>query len=261
MEGQDRQMANPMHHLDKLSKFLAYVLGRGPDEFGIVPDGDGFVRIKELLQALHEEQGWRHVRQAHLNEALIVPDKPVIEIDGSRIRALDRSRLPKADEPGDLPKLLYIAIRSRAYPAVLDKGLSTAPGRELTLSTNEEMALRIGRRLDNHPTLLTIQVNESIKSGTAFRKYGGILFLADKIHPGTFSGPALPKAKPDAPVSSGTTEKPQSRTPGSYFPDLESAQAAKRQPSGVGRRKEPQWKKDRRRARRYKDNQRNTNDA
>ena len=126
-------MANPMHHLDKLSKFLAYVLGRGPDEFGIVPDGDGFVRIKELLQALHEEQGWRHVRQAHLNEALIVPGKPVIEIDGSRIRALDRSRLPKADEPGDLPKLLYIAIRSRAYPAVLDKGLSTAREKRASL--------------------------------------------------------------------------------------------------------------------------------
>jgi putative RNA 2'-phosphotransferase len=254
-------MAKPSHHQDKLSKFLAYMLGRQPDEFGIIPDSDGFVRIKELLQALHEEQGWRHVRQAHLNEALIVPEKPVIEIEGNRIRALDRSRLPVAGEPGDLPKLLYLAIRSRAYPAALERGLSALPGRHLTLSTDREMALRIGRRLDNHPTLLTVQVSESVKNGTSFLKYGRTLFQAERIHPGDFSGPALPKTKSDAAASRVAAPAPPPRTPGSYFPELESVQPAKHQPPGTGRRKEPQWKKDRRQARRHKTNQRKSNEA
>jgi putative RNA 2'-phosphotransferase len=261
MEGQDRQMVKPSHHLDKLSKFLTYVLGRRPDEFGIVPDSDGFVRTKELLQALHEEQGWRHVRQAHLNEAIVVPEKPVIEIDGSRIRALDISRLPVAGDPGDLPKLLYIAIRPRAYPAALDRGLSAVPGRHLTLSTDQAMALRIGRRVDSHPTLLTVQVDASLQNGTAFLKYGRNLILADRIYPGTFSGPPLPKTKPDTAVSHSAIEAPQNRTPGSYFPELEPPQPAKKQPSAADRRKEPQWKKDRRRARRHKDNLRNSQDA
>ena len=115
-------MTKPSHHLDKFSKFLAYLLGRQPDEFGLVPDNDGFVRNKELLQALHEEQGWRHIRQAHLNEVSIVPEKPVIEIDGSRVRALDFSRLPVAEEPGDLPKLLFIAIRQRQPLCTPHKG-------------------------------------------------------------------------------------------------------------------------------------------
>lgn len=254
-------MAKPSHHQDKLSKFLAYMLGRQPDEFGIIPDSDGFVRIKELLQALHEEQGWRHVRLAHLNEALIVPDKPVIEIDGNKIRALDTSRLPVADAPDDLPKLLYLAIRSRAYPASLERGLSALPDRHLTLSADKEMALRIGRRADNHPTLLTVQVSESVKNGTSFLKYGRTLFLADRIHPGTFSGPALLKTKSDVTASRVATPVPPPRTPGSYFPEFESAQPAKHQPSSAGRHKEPQWKKDRRRARRYKTNQRKSNEA
>lgn len=254
-------MVKPSHHLDKLSKLLVYMLGRQPDEFGIVPDRDGFVRIKELLQALHEEQGWRHVRQAHLNEALIVPGKPVIEIDGTRIRAVDASRLPVVGEPGELPKLLYIAIRPRAYPAALERGLSPPPGRYLTLSADEAMALRIGRRLDNHPILLTVQVNESVKNGTCFQKYGRMLFLADRIHPGTFSGPPLPKTKPDATASSGIADAPQIRTPGSYFPELEPAQSARHQPSSASRRKEPQWKKDRRQARRHKVNLIKSNDA
>jgi putative RNA 2'-phosphotransferase len=251
-------MTKPSHHLEKLSKFLAYLLGRQPDEFGLVPDSDGFVRIKELLQALHEEQGWRHVRQAHLNEVLVVPEKPVIEIDGARIRALDTSRLPAAEEAGDLPKLLYIAIRQRAYPAVLERGLAAPPGRHLTLSREKEMALRIGRRADNHPILLTVHVGECVKYSTRFQEYGRMLFLADRVNPGTFSGPALPKSKPDATASRSAVDEPQHRTPGSYFPQLETPQPADHQSPSARRRKEPQWKKDRRKARKHKANQRKT---
>lgn len=254
-------MTKPSYHLEKFSKFLDYLLGRQPDEFGLVPDSDGFVRIKELLQALHEEQGWRHVRQAHLNEALVVPEKPVIEIDGARIRALDTSRLPVAEEPGDLPKLVYIAIRQRAYAAVLDKGLSAPPGRHLTLSTDKEMALRIGRRTDNHPTLLTVQVSDCVKLGTRFQKYGRMLFLADRVLPGTFSGPALPKSKPDPTASRGIIDEPQPITAGSYFPQLETLSPPNHQSPGARRRKEPQWKKDRRKARRHKADQQKTDKA
>jgi putative RNA 2'-phosphotransferase len=254
-------MTKPSHHVDKFSKFLTYLLGRRPDEFGLVPDSDGFVRIKELLQALHEEQGWRHIRQAHLNEVLVVPEKPVIEIDGPRIRALDASLLPVVEEHGDLPKLLYIAIRQRAYAAVLDKGLSAPPGRHLTLSTDKEMALRMGRRVDNHPTLLAVQVSECLKHGTRLQKYGRQLFLADSIAPGTFSGPAPPKPKPDAAASRAAADEPRVKTPGSYFPEFESPQPAGHQPPGARRHKEPQWKKDRRQARRHKANQRKPGDA
>jgi len=47
-----------MRSPQNLAKMLAYVLGRRPDEFGLIPDAEGFVRIKDLLKALHEEEGW-----------------------------------------------------------------------------------------------------------------------------------------------------------------------------------------------------------
>ena len=56
-------------HTQKLAKFLDYVLGRNPDEFGLVPDEQGYVKIKELLKALNQEEGWRHLRLANINEA------------------------------------------------------------------------------------------------------------------------------------------------------------------------------------------------
>jgi putative RNA 2'-phosphotransferase len=253
-------MTKPSQHVDKLSKFLAYILGRRPDEFGIVPDTEGYVRIKELLQALHEEQGWRHIRQAHLNEAVAVPEQPVVEIEGSKIRAIEKSQLPVPVQSGDLPKLLYMAIRPRAYVSAMDRGLSAKPGQHLILSADTDMAVRMGRRLDNNPTLLTVQVSDAVKNGSCFEKYGQALFLADIIYPGTFSGPALPKAKPDT-VPKVSIVPPQAKAPGSYFPELDSPQGATHYASRSNRRKEPQWKKDRRQARRHKADQRKPNDA
>jgi len=236
----------------KFSKFLSYVLGRRPDEFGIVPDAEGYVGIKALLQALHEEPGWRHIRIVHINEVLMTLTTPAIEIEGSRIRATEKSLLPVVEQPERLPNLLYIAIRPRAYPAALDKGLSPSPHPHLILSKDAAMAMRIGRRHDNYPTLLTVQVAESINRGTSFQQYGQTLFLADKIYAGAFNGPALPKERPEGAASNAAKKAPNVKTPGSYYPDLDSSQAVKYPMTPGIRRKEPDWQKSRRQARRHK---------
>ena len=44
-------------HLRKveiLSRLMSYILGNRPDEFGLVPDREGYVGMKEFLQAIHE---------------------------------------------------------------------------------------------------------------------------------------------------------------------------------------------------------------
>jgi putative RNA 2'-phosphotransferase len=56
---------------EDLSRLMIYILGYRPDEFGLVPDPGGYVRYKELLQAIHEEPGWGYVRQSHFNEILM----------------------------------------------------------------------------------------------------------------------------------------------------------------------------------------------
>ncbi|MCK7503966.1 MAG: RNA 2'-phosphotransferase [Desulfobacterales bacterium] len=68
--------------LQSLAKMLTYVLARRPDEFGLVPDADGYVKIKDLLKALHEDEGLRYVNRSHLAEIILsVPEAP-IEISG-----------------------------------------------------------------------------------------------------------------------------------------------------------------------------------
>jgi hypothetical protein len=41
--------------VDKLAKMLFYMLGRHPEEFCLLPDENGYVKIKDLMKALGEE--------------------------------------------------------------------------------------------------------------------------------------------------------------------------------------------------------------
>ena len=117
---------------------LAYVLGRRPDEFGLIPDAEGFVRIKDLLKALHEEEGWGYVNLSHLNEVLLsVPGAP-FEIRENRIRCL---RPQHPGRRGCSPKTPQAALcrhpppglppcARRGHPSVLPspRGAGRGPG-------------------------------------------------------------------------------------------------------------------------------------
>lgn len=242
-------MTNADQAIKKIGKFLEYVLGRRPDEFGLIPDPQGFVRIKTLLQALHEDPEWRHVRQGQLN-TLILTERPApIEIRDAMVRARIRDQLPAQSAPRQWPKLLYMAIRQRAYPVILEKGIRPAGLPFLLLSPEASMAQRLGRRIDNRPVLLTIQVTDAKARGTHFQQYGELLFLADVIPVGAFTGPPLLKEKP---VAAETRAPLAAKSPGSFFPDPASTDKHGAPPHSRSKRNEMDWKKDRRRARKEK---------
>ena len=179
----------------KLAKLLDYALGRNPDEFGLVPDEGGFVKIKELLKTLHEEEGWKFVRKASIDEVLYSIAAPPVEMMGDRIRALGREHLEKRGYAKDPPLLLYTCIRRRAYPHALKKGVSPLGRKHVVLSSDTDLALRIGRRYDADPVLLTVNVDQAHDRGCMFLKASQRLFLCRHIPEGSFRGPALPKDK------------------------------------------------------------------
>ena len=77
----------PQQSTRRLEKFIVYVLGRRPDEFGLVPEAEGWVKLKDLLKAINEENGWRHVRRSHIDEIVLTQPAPEIEINDNRVRA------------------------------------------------------------------------------------------------------------------------------------------------------------------------------
>ncbi len=228
----------------QLAKFLSYVLGRRPDEFGLVPDQDGFVKLKELIQAVNEDDGFRHVRRALIDELIITQPDPPVEIMDSRIRAIDRELLTPVKPEENLPKLMYIAVSRKSHPVVLEKGIRPTYFSQVILSLDEKMAIRIGKRRDSSPVVLTVNVQQSKKAGITFLKAGYLLFLADTIPVNCFTGPPLPKQKIDTQKQEKQPDTEKQRMAGSFLMDIANKNG--------NEDKTGSWKRDKKRLRRQK---------
>jgi len=209
------------------------VLGHRPDEFGLVPDREGFVAYKELLQALHEEEAWRYVRQSHINEILLGDERTLFQSENKRIRSTDpRWRLDLHHPVISLPKILFTAIRQKAHPVVMEKGLKGTGDRLLIgtgdrlliLSPVRDMALRIGRRRDQKPVVLEILAERAAEKGTVFYGFEDLL-LSPEIPSRFIAGPPVPKdvlerirEKGPSPLKDPMARRPV-LTPGTFILD------------------------------------------
>ena len=228
------------------SKLLSYVLGRRPYEFGLVLDENGFVSLQILLKAIGEEKDWKFIREAHFHELLIQEPDPPIELAGSRIRSVDRSHLPIHAISSDPPKLLYVCVRRKAHAHVLEKGISPTAYAQVVLSSDRDMALRMGRRNDSKAVLLSVFCNKCREQGVLFYQAGGSLFTAEHIPPRCFAGPALaPEKESRAQLHDPVPQHP--KTPGSFILELQKENLISSKVKG--RKKEIPWKKDRKRLR------------
>ncbi len=234
-----------MKSLKHLSKFVACILGRNLCEYGLVPDENGFVKIKELLKVISEEDGFRSVRKSDLDEIILAVSQPPFEIQDKLIRATDRKKLPEIVSALQPPKLLYTCVRKKAHRFAIENGLFPVGHTQVVLSGNAELAMKIGRRFDGEPVLITVQVAKALEMGVAFSQMGNEIYLTETIPVGCFTAPALPKEravinKPKAPVE---MVEP---SPGSFFPDFSPKKEHKKK-EFQKKKKDIAWKKERKR--------------
>jgi putative RNA 2'-phosphotransferase len=237
----------------RLEKFIAYMLGRRPDEFGLVPEAEGWVKLKDLLKAINEEDGWRHVRRSHIDEIVLTQPAPEIDINENRVRARFREHLPVPHPATGPPKLLYTCIRRRAYLVVLEKGIVGAEGEKVVLTASPDLAQRIGKRRDPHPVLLTVNVEQALTQGIALQRFGELLYLADAISSGCFTGPPLPKEKPAAAKPPVEPERVARHEAGTFVLDPSRFDPTSRKKEPARKHREQDWKKERRRQRKHKE--------
>jgi len=230
--------------LQQLSKLITYILGRRPDEFGLVLNSDGQVKIKELLKAICEEKDWKYVRRSHINDIFAILPNPPIEISDKLIRAKHRDSLPQHLPAKNLPKLLYTCVRSKAYPSVIEKGISPSGDNKVVLSSSREMAERMGKRMDHTAILLTVHAEKSIQEGVVFYQAGGRLYIAESIPTGCFTGPPLPKHKMESKEPANQKQDMLHRLAGSYIVNLEEKKEHKRRDRDKKKRREIARKKD-----------------
>lgn len=244
---------DPQKSVRHLSKFLSYVLGRRPDEFGLVLDSNGFVKIKTLLKVASEEDGWKYIRRSHIGELLIVLPNPPVELKENFIRAKSRDNLPQLIRVDTPPTSLFTCVRRKAYPRVIEKGILSSGDPDVILSSNQQMAMRMGKRIDQAPVLLTIQTRKAAEKGVCFYRTGDLIYIANSIPPSCFTGPAIPRRKEVPEKQDVKKEEKAERLPGSFILSFDGEKDKKKKTARKKRQKEIAWTKDRKRLKHAKD--------
>lgn len=244
----------PQQQIQQFSRILAYILERRPDEFGLIPDADGFVFIKDLLKAFSETDGWKHVRRSHFNELMLTSPDPPVEIKENSIRAVNRQQLPSRQPCENPPKLLYTAIRKKAYPAVRENGLRAGRQGFVVCTADAKYAEQLGRRKDNQPVILTVHTTKTEVHGIRFAMFGENLYLAETLPPDTFTGPAMPKipeASDQTQAKDEAAEYRRKARAGTYTIDpRDLAPPPETKSPGKGKKKQISWKQERKEKRR-----------
>ncbi len=235
---------------DGLERLVFYILGQRPDEFGLYPTPEGFVAIKDLLAALHEEEGFKGVREGQLLMMANQPgDLASVEISDKSIRLKPglAQLPPEAPPTGAVPKILYLCLKERAWRVIAEEGLRPKTGENFVLLwADEKLAQKVGRRFAPQSLLIKINTNLAQNKGSFFKAYSELLWLAPFIVSEALSGPKLPPLE-EAPKK----KKIEKETPGSFFIPSPSEEPITHQGKKKGKYQDaPDWKIQTRRDRR-----------
>ena len=213
-----------MNEIQRLAKYLHYILVRQPDACGIVPDGEGFYPLKDVLHALRESS-WPRVRLHDIMAMNYHLSKPEIETTTDMIRAIDRRHQPSIAPTTTPPKLLFACVRRKAYYRVQRNGLDTPPPHiaRIVLFAESDLALTVGRRKDRAPILVTVHTTLAQRLSLTFERFGDHILLAPAIPAECCTlppPPVLPKSPKPSPAPA--TE----RQAGSYQLDWQNLASA-----------------------------------
>jgi putative RNA 2'-phosphotransferase len=233
----------------RLEKLLFYVLARRPDEFGLLPDKEGFVRLKDLHRVLTEEEGTKGLRLKKLKDFFLIfkPEAFEFREEEERVRAcpdlVDPAVLSR--EPAEeVPAELYIPVRPRAWIKASEEGLVAET---LILTPDRELAERMARR--RGALVITVRAKEALFQGTIFERYLEKLYLSTWIPAEALVGPRVDeefKKRYERPKKE-KKEEPLLEETKVVLPPQEVPAFRK---ITKGRKKDPAWKKVRRERRR-----------
>jgi putative RNA 2'-phosphotransferase len=168
--------------IERLSRFLSFLLRHHAEDSSLNFDDRGFVSLKELMERVQDR-----FPEAGEEEILAViegPDKKRFELKDGKVRAIYGHSFPVnfENERVEPPQCLYHGTARELARAILDGGLKPYGRQYVHLSSSVEEALSVGRRRDSLPAVLVINSQAAHADGIHFYQ-AGPLFLAKEIPP------------------------------------------------------------------------------
>ncbi len=167
----------------RLSKEISYALRHAPWEYELEMDGEGWVSVGQLLDALHRTDKWRNICEADLTEMIEKSEKKRHELADGKIRAFYGHSIPMKilKEEKMPPDFLYHGTARRFLESIRENGLLPQRRQYVHLSQDIETAEKVGSRHDNKPCILIIDAKKAWNEGIKFYLGNEKVWLADTI--------------------------------------------------------------------------------
>lgn len=172
-----------MNRLEELSKEISYALRHAPWEYELEMDGEGWVSVEQLLEALHRTEKWSNICEKDLNEMIEKSEKKRHELASGKIRAFYGHSIPMKilKEEKMPPNVLYHGTARRFLESINENGLLPQSRQYVHLSQDIKTAENVGMRHDDKPCVLIIDAQMAWKDGIKFYFGNEKVWLADTI--------------------------------------------------------------------------------
>jgi putative RNA 2'-phosphotransferase len=178
-------MTGEPRDLKSLSKVMALVLRHQPERFGVTLDPEGYVSLEELLVAVDRMRpGTSRADLVAVVEGL-EPAKRRFTISGDSIRANygHSLRARVSHEEATPPAVLYHGTWEGAVNVILERGLLPMGRQYVHLTTNRDLARRIGSR-HGKPVVVCVDARRAHDGGVRFYRANDSFWLVDTLPPG-----------------------------------------------------------------------------
>lgn len=168
--------------IEKISKFLSFVLRHQPEAIGLTLDTEGWAEVAVLIECAS-----RHgtvIDRATLQQVVDSNDKQRFALDaaGERIRA-NQGHSVKVDlglQAIEPPAILFHGTASRFLDGIRQAGLKPGSRQHVHLSATEDTAVNVGGR-HGKPVVLPVRAGDLHAQGHPFYRSENGVWLTDAV--------------------------------------------------------------------------------
>ena len=167
-----------------ISKALSLILRHEPQRFGIVLDPEGYAPLEDVLDAVRTRVPGVSAQDIETVIREVEPDKRRFTLSEGEIRAnYGHSTVEKIlHVPAVPPDLLLHGTSEKALEGILQQGIRPMRRQYVHLTTNAELATRVGSR-HGKVRVLTVNAAAAHAAGVVFYRANESFWLAGWIPP------------------------------------------------------------------------------
>ena len=172
--------------LSRISKAMAGSLRHFPEKFGLEMDEQGFVSIRDFVDAMKKSHPrYRWLRPHHIVALIETDEKGRYQIVNGNMRATygHTIDLDLKHPTDDIPDELYYPTTQEVEDIILETGLKPSDRKMVHLSRAYEDALTAGRVRTDSPVILKVAAADMISAGMEIQHAAKTVFLTKEVPP------------------------------------------------------------------------------